>query len=287
MIPTQVMGFEIRSALAWAKEQLVGSESASLDAQLLLAETLVTERTVILAHPERELKANEEVLFRQVVERRVRGEPLAYILGKRAFYDREFRVTPATLIPRPETEVLLEAALESVVADGQGVTVADVGTGCGALAICFAALKSGAHVYASDIREEALSIARQNGEAHGVRVEWEKGDLLQPWLESGVQLDRIVANLPYIATGELLGLEVSAYEPWMALDGGEDGLMVIRRLLAQLPQACAPRAQAWLEIGAAQGATVLRDVRKILPQAVASLLKDYAGLNRVLHLQLP
>ena len=287
MIPTQVMGFEIGSALAWAKEQLVGSESASLDAQLLLAETLVTERTVILAHPERELKANEEVLFRQVVERRVRGEPLAYILGKRAFYDREFRVTPATLIPRPETEVLLEAALESVVADGQGVTVADVGTGCGALAICFAALKSGAQVYASDIREEALAIARQNGEAHGVRVEWEKGDILQPWLEGGIQLDRIMANLPYIATDELQGLEVSAYEPWVALDGGEDGLMVIRRLLAQLPKACAPRAQAWLEIGAAQGAAVLRDVKRILPQAVASLLKDYAGLNRVLHLQLP
>ena len=287
MIPTQVMGFEIRSALAWAKEQLVGSESASLDAQLLLAETLVTERTVILAHPERALKANEETLFRQVVERRVRGEPLAYILGKQAFYDREFRVTPATLIPRPETEVLLEAALESVVGDGQRVTVADVGTGCGALAICFAALKSGARVYASDICEEALAIARQNGEAHGVKVEWEKGDLLQPWLESGIQLDRIMANLPYIATGELLGLEVSTYEPWVALDGGEDGLMVFRRLLAQLPEACAPRAQAWLEIGAAQGGAVLRDVKKILPQAVASLLKDYAGLNRVLHLQLP
>lgn len=287
MIPTQVMGFEICSALAWAKEQLVRSESASLDAQLLLAETLATERTVILAYPERELKVNEEVLFRRVVERRVHGEPLAYILGKRAFYDREFRVTPATLIPRPETEVLLEATLASVAGDGHGVTVADMGTGCGALAICFAALKSGAQVYASDICEEALAIARQNGEAHGVRVGWEQGDLLQPWLESGIKLDRIMANLPYIATGELQGLEVSAYEPWKALDGGEDGLMIIRRLLAQLPQACAPRAQAWLEIGAAQGTDVLREVNQILPQTQATLLKDYAGLDRVLHLQLP
>ena len=286
MIPTQVMGLEIRGALAWAKDQLVGSENASLEAQLLLAETLATERTVILAYPERELKVNEEVLFRRIVERRVRGEPLAYILGKRAFYDREFRVTPATLIPRPETEVMLEAALASVPGDGHGVTVADVGTGCGALAICFAALKSGAQVYASDICEDALAIARHNGEAHGVRVGWVKGDLLQPWLECGIKCDRIMANLPYIATGELQGLEVSAYEPWIALDGGEDGLMVIRRLLVQLPEACAPQAQAWLEIGAAQGTDVLSVVNQVLPQAQATLLKDYAGLNRVLHLQL-
>lgn len=287
MIPTQVMGFEIRSALTWAKDQLVGSESASLDAQLLLAETLATDRTVILAYPERELKVNEEVLFRRIVGRSVRGEPLAYILGRRAFYDREFRVTQATLIPRPETEVLLEATLASVSGDGHGVTVADVGTGCGALAICFAALKSGAQVYASDICEEALVIAQQNGEAHGVRVGWEQGDLLQPWLESGIKLDRIMANLPYIATGELRGLEVSAYEPWMALDGGEDGLMVIRRLLRQLREACAPQAQAWLEIGAIQGAAVLRDANEILPQAQATLLKDYSGHDRVLHLRLP
>ena len=225
--------------------------------------------------------------FRQAVERRARGEPMAYILGRRAFYDREFRVTPATLIPRPETELLLEAALASLTGAGAGNTVADIGTGCGALAICFAAHRPGARVLGSDISAAALAVARQNGAEQGVAVEWECGDLLCPWRERGLRLDRVLANLPYIATEELAALEVSGYEPRLALDGGADGLSLIGRLLRELPAVCAPRAQAWLEIGAGQGEAVLALVAAQLPKARASLLRDYAGHDRVLQLQLP
>ena len=278
---------DVLQALNWAKLELAGQESATLDAQLLLAEALSVERSALLAHPEWELGAQAEVRFRDIVDRRARGEPMAYILGRRAFYDREFRVTPATLIPRPETELLLEAALASLTGAGAGSTVADIGTGCGALAICFAAHRPGARVLGSDISAAALVVARQNGAEQGVAVEWGCGDLLCPWRERGLRLDRVLANLPYIATEELSALEVSGYEPWLALDGGADGLALIGRLLRELPAVCAPRAQAWLEIGAGQGEAVLALVVAQLPKARASLLQDYAGHDRVLRLELP
>lgn len=281
------VGISIRSALAWAKGELSAQGEAVLDAQLLLAQAMKTDRTAILAHPEQRLSEREEDSFRRAVERRMLGEPLAYILGKRAFYDREFRVTPATLIPRPETEIMLEAALASVPNEGTGVTLADVGTGCGALAICFAALRPCARVWASDLCVDAISVAKLNGKNEGVSVEWVQGDLLQPFAARGIRLDRVLANLPYVPTAVLRCLDVGKHEPWLALDGGEDGLTVIRRLLSQIAGCLAPRGQAWLEIGADQGSAVCELVKETLPQAESDLLPDLAGHDRVLHLQLP
>ena len=280
-------GCSVREALRSAMVALAGDASANLDAQLLLAEALGVERSAIIAHPEWTIGALAEERFRSWLARRVRGEPLAYILERRAFYDREFRVTPATLIPRPETEILLVAALSSVERLGSGITFVDIGTGCGALALCFAAKRPAARVIGCDISAAALAIAQENATAHDLVVEWRHGDLLAPIREEGLRVQRVVANLPYISRAELPTLSVSQYEPWLALDGGEGGLELIDRFLVELPIVSASRAQAWLEIGAGQGGAVQQLVFKRLPAARALLLRDYAGHDRVLHLQMP
>jgi release factor glutamine methyltransferase len=184
------------------------------------------------------------------------------------------------LIPRPETELLLERALGYVEAHPRAV-VADVGTGSGALAVTLAANCPEATVYAIDISEAALDVARRNAETHGVteRVTFLHGDLLAPILVRGIKLDVVMANLPYIASDEVPRLDVSRYEPTLALDGGADGLILVRRLLAQLPQASTPGALALLEIGADQGAASLA-----LVGDTAHIVKDYAGLDRILVL---
>ncbi|MCY3835434.1 MAG: peptide chain release factor N(5)-glutamine methyltransferase [Anaerolineaceae bacterium] len=287
MTRSLAVGNNIREALVWAKQQLAALDEAALEAQLLLAQALAEDRTHILSHPEKRLSDSERFKFGRAVERRAKGEPLAYILGQRAFYDRGFLVTPATLIPRPETEIMLEAALTSVSGAGSGVALADVGTGCGALAICFAALRPRARVWASDVCEDAISVAQVNGTKEGVSVAWMQGNLLQPYQERGIRLDRIMSNLPYVPTEVLRRLEVSEFEPWLALDGGVDGLALIRRLLDQIADCLAPRGQAWLEIGADQGAAVCAYVKDVLPLAEADLLPDLVGHDRVLHLQMP
>jgi HemK-like putative methylase len=185
--------------------------SASLDAQALLCEALGVERAHLLAHPEQLLTPEQAAQYEAYVARCAAGEPLAYILGRRAFYDREFVVTPAVLIPRPETELLLEEALHFVRDRPQAVVV-DVGTGSGALAVTLAALCPQATVYATETSPGALAVARQNAEQYSVRVEFLLGDLLQPLIERGIKTDVVMANLPYVASGELDALPVVDYE---------------------------------------------------------------------------
>ena len=276
----------VAGALRQARAALAGREDGGLAAQLLLADALSVERSALLAHPEWPLGARARTVFQRDIARFAQGEPLAYIRGRREFYDREFRVTKATLIPRPETELLLEAALASAPGDGAGLTVADIGTGCGALAICFKAQRPAARVIGSDISAAALAVARENGASHGVAVEWLRGDLLAPLRERGIVVERVLANLPYIATDELATLAVGRSEPRLALDGGHDGLRLIERLLSELPAVCAPAAQAWLEIGAGQGAAVMQLAAR-LTGARAALLPDYAGIERILRLRFP
>jgi release factor glutamine methyltransferase len=273
----------IRQQLANAKSRLSSvSSSASLDAQLLLAEVLGVSRAYVLAHGEQILTEAQVERFEEFVRRREAGEPIAYILRRKPFYDREFIVSPAVLIPRPETELLLEWALE--IADRDGArTVVDVGTGSGALAVTFAALRPQIKVYAVDVSEAALRVAQENARLHDVQIEFVHGSLLQPLIERGVKVDLVMANLPYISRDEVPTLEVSRYEPTLALDGGTDGLDLIRELLRQAPQACSSGATLLLEIGADQGEAMLR-----LGQAFAEveLRQDYAGLDRMVRVKL-
>lgn len=262
------------------------SDSAGLDAHMLLGAVLGVERAYLLAHPQQVLTEAQAAQFSQYVERHAAGEPIAYILGRRAFYDRDFIVTPAVLIPRPETELLLERALATVRRQPRAAVV-DVGTGSGALAVTLAAHHPQALVYAIDISPAALAVARQNAALHGVteRIIFLEGDLLSPLLERGEQVDVVMANLPYIASAAVPTLAVSRYEPTLALDGGGDGLALVRRLLSALPQVLQPGGLALLEIGADQGDAALKLGRGCCPQVSSAVIhQDYAGLDRILEL---
>lgn len=276
----------IASSLYTARNRLAPeSESASLDAQVLLAEALGVDRAYLLAHGDALLTSDQSARFAALVTRRAAGEPVAYILGRKAFYDREFIVTPAVLIPRPETELLLERALAFAQSRPRTAAV-DVGTGSGALAVTLAALCPTADVHAVDISPAALDVARRNADLHAAPVTFHQGDLLGPLLAQGITVDLLMANLPYVASGDLPALAVSRFEPPLALDGGPDGLGLVRRLLAQAPAALNPGALVLLEIGADQGAAALALARAALRPADAGVQADYAGLDRVVWARL-
>ena len=274
----------IRSALREARETLQDVESADLDAQALLGHLLGVDRAVLFTHPDKGLTDEQIARYQTMVNRRATGEPIAYIIGVKGFYDIDLHLSPAVLIPRPETELLLEEALRLTELQ-PGVTAADIGTGSGALAITFARHQPKATVYASEISGDALDIARGNAGRIGVNVSFLEGDLAEPLIDRGVQVDLLLANLPYIASADLPALAVSRFEPRLALDGGAVGLDLIRRLLAQCPAVCRPGAQVLLEIGADQGDAVAGLVRDRLG-AQCDILPDYAGLDRIARFRL-
>lgn len=273
----------IRAALRLAQEKLNHIDTSDLDAQLLLAHALDIERVRLLAHSDQALSCAQVRRFEALLNRRVAGEPLAYITGRKWFYDLELLVTPAVLIPRPETELLLEEALR-LMAGATGTTVADIGTGSGALAVSCARHLTGSQVYACDSSLDALELARKNAELHGTSISFLRGDLAESLQEHGIQADLLMANLPYVPTTELKTLDVSRYEPNLALDGGPDGLRHIRRLLPQLLQVCHDGAWVLLEIGADQGDAVRQLVQERLGLACA-VLPDYAGHDRIVRFQ--
>jgi release factor glutamine methyltransferase len=268
-----------------------GVDSPRLDAELLLAHALNTNRAAVLARPERPLTPKELTSFRELVRRRAAREPLAYIVGHREFFGLMFRVDPRVLIPRPETELLVERALQAGRVGTEPVRIADVGTGSGAVSVTLAVHLPEAIVYALDDSAGALAVTADNARRHGVaeRVCCLQGDLLAPLTEP---VDIITANLPYVSTDEWdsLAPEIREYEPRSALDGGADGLDAIRRLLATAGQHLRPSkgevrdagAVVLLEIGASQGAAVTELARQHFERASVELCPDYAGLDRVL-----
>ncbi len=285
MHPTQVRALSVREAIIWAAQR-VRATQPRLAAEVLLAHVLGVSRVHLLAHPERVLTASEWEAFAQLVARSAQGEPLFYLIGEREFYGMSFKVTPAVLIPRPETEHLVDAALEWARSRAYRaytpLTFADIGTGSGCIAVALAVYLPNSRGYATDLSPEALEVARENAIRHGVahRLSFLEGDLCAPLPES---VDLLVANLPYVARSEWEGLDLSIreYEPIVALDGGSDGLEVIRRFLAQAPDYLRTGGAVFLEIGAGQGAAVVELARSAFPRAVVRLLKDAAGLDRV------
>lgn len=255
------------------------TQCAELDAQVLLADLLQVERAFLFAHGDCELNGAQTTAFQSMIERRAGGEPVAYIVGTKGFYDLELVVTPAVLVPRPETELLLEEALR--LTDRRSAFIAaDIGTGSGALAIVLSRHSPRATIYATEVSADALTIARQNAASHEAAVTFFRGNLAQPLIDHGIRLDLLVANLPYIATDALESLPVSQWEPRLALDGGVDGLDLLRELLTQLRAVCKPGAQVLLEIGADQGDAAVELVSEQLG-VDATVLPDYAGLDRI------
>jgi release factor glutamine methyltransferase len=282
-------------ALAQAATRLrnEGVESPRLDAELLLAHVLDLNRAAILARPDRRLTPKQLTRYRDLVARRAGREPLAYILGHREFYDLDFVLDHRVLIPRPETELLVEHALSIARRMTPEMTtslrIADVGAGSGAIAVTLAVHLSQATVYALDASDGALSIVAENARRAGVadRVHCLQGDLLSP-LQETAPVDLITANLPYVSTAEWLELapEIRDHEPRAALDGGPDGLDLIRRLLFTAGPHLQPGGAILLEIGASQGAAVTTLAREQFPQACVQLVQDYAGLDRLVVVEI-
>jgi release factor glutamine methyltransferase len=260
----------IRRVLKWTADDFAGRgiDSARLDAELLVAHALGVDRVRLYMDLDRPLVGDELAAIRALVGRRRQREPVAYILGRREFYGRRFEVSPAVLVPRPETELLVDRALELLAEDAAG-PVLDLCTGSGAIAITLAAERAALEVDATDLSEAALEVARRNAAALGVgeRVHLFAGDLFAPLAPSGAaprSYALIACNPPYVAERERASLapEVAAHEPSLALFGGADGLSVLRRLCAEAPRWLAPEGRILIEIGIEQGAAVsalLRD----------------------------
>jgi release factor glutamine methyltransferase len=279
----------VEQALTWARSMLAETpDSEPLDAPVLLMHVLGIDRAALLTHPEQTLTPEQIVLYRELITRRAAGVPVPYLTGKRAFYDREFIVTPDVLIPRPETEHLIESALQWARArETKRLRVADVGTGSGAIIVTLAALLPAARAWAVDVSAAALEVARQNAICHGMadRITFVQGDLLQPLITMDQRVDLITANLPYIASDELNTLPVGKHEPRLALDGGADSLDLIRRLLEQAPSALAADGLLLMEIGAGQGAHVCKLAEAAFPGARVLVIPDYAGFDRIVRVE--
>jgi len=276
----------IRDVLDWATRDFSarGIESARLDAELLVANALGIERIGLYLDLNRPLQEQERSAIRPLLMRRREREPVAYILGRRDFYGRRFEVTPDVLIPRPDTETLVEHALAQIPSDAPS-RVLDVGTGSGAIAVTLAAERPAAMITATDISEAALEVAKRNALAHGVaeRIVFEHVDLLniaEPY-------DIIVSNPPYIASAELAGLqdEVRVHEPKTALEAGEDGLDVVRRLLNAAKPATDVGAHLLVEIGAGQAPLVADLAARTGGWHWVGVYPDLNRIERVLHLR--
>lgn len=241
----------IAAALAHGSALLAALAIARRDAEFLLMHAIGCDRAYLLTHPQTELTPEQSASYGRWLARRARNEPVQYIIGEQEFYGLKFRVTPNVLIPRPETEHLLEAALARADKDAT-LRIADVGTGSGAIAVVLAHALPNAEVIAMEISRAALDVARENAEKHGVgaRIEFVQSDLLEA--VGGESFDLIVSNPPYVATVELLEPQVRDFEPGLALYAGVDGLDVYRRLIPQACVALEPRGWLLMEIGHGQ-----------------------------------
>lgn len=295
---------DVRGALIEATARLhgSGSETARLDAEVLLGHVLGVDRSVLAAHPEALLGTGQAEAFEACLQRRASGEPVAYIRGLKEFYGAAIRVDRRVLIPRPESETLVELAIERIRADltahpresGTGpYLVWDVGTGSGAIAVAIGIelrrrrYGDAVRFHVSDRSGDALAVATINAVSHGLAdlFTFARGELSDV-VPSPLPVDLLVANLPYIPSASIPVLPVAAsFEPVEALDGGPDGLAVIRRLLPELPGAVATSGAVLLEIGADQSEALHEAVDALLPHWTCRIHADLGGSPRVAQLE--
>ena len=277
----------LSEALQSATQTLLGVKipNACIEAELLLGHVLGMSKTQLHTKPEMGLSSAETEHLKHLVQRRLNHEPSAYILGHCEFYGIDFYINRHTLIPRPETELLVEKAVElahHISHQKKQITIADIGTGCGAIAISLALALPQAKIYATDISASALEVAEINCGRHAVngQVELLQGNLLEPLPQP---VDMIVANLPYIKTCEFKDLspEIINFEPTIALAGGKNGLDKILQMLEQMPGKLDYGACLLLEIGQGQGKIATSLVNSHFPQASIELISDLGGIDRV------
>ena len=302
-MPPTLSGTDARGLLAATTDRLraSGSPSPRLDAELLVAHAFGRDRAWLLAHPEAMLEPAAAAVLSGWVERREAGEPIAYIRGFKEWHSLRVITDRRALIPRPETELLADAAIDEIarrlVRDTESIAAWEVATGSGAVTLSLAlrfrtAVALGrVRLAASDVSAEAVELASENLEAHGVAdlVPLGVGDLLEPAvLPAPLRPDLVIANLPYLTTDEASSEEGSLrHEPRAALDGGSDGLGVVRRLLDQLPGRIGRGGVALLEIGAGQADAVRSHVAGLGLDATIGTLRDLAGIERVVRVDFP
>ncbi len=262
-----------------------GIPDARLEAEVMIMNVMRVPRHRIYAYQEEEVPEEAQKVLQELVERRLKREPLAYIMGHKEFYGVDLLVRPGVLIPRPETEGLVEqtlfAAMMHMEEEGSFV-IAEPGTGCGAISVSLAIHLPAARIVATDLYETPLRVAEVNVQRHNVadRVTLVQGDLLEPVSD---QVDLIVANLPYIPTETIETLQPEIqWEPREALDGGSDGLDLIKRLLQQAQAKLKPGGAILLEVDPQQVGPIESEVGSLFPRATVSVERDLAGLDRVL-----
>ncbi len=273
--------------LAQARQRLAEHEpDSALEARVLACHVLVQTSAWVQTHPEQPLTGAQIQALESLLARLEKDVPLPYLTGRQEFYGLDFSVNDSVLIPRPETELLVERALNWLRAHPECRTAADVGTGSGCIAVALARHTSNLRVAAVDRSPAALDMARQNARAHGVeaRIDFFQADLLDSVPGS---FDLVCANLPYIPSADVDGLAVARHEPRLALDGGPDGLQLIRRLLAQLTARLSPGGLALFEIEYRQGQSAAALAQTTLPAARVQILPDLSGLDRILEIALP
>ncbi|MFB3065458.1 MAG: peptide chain release factor N(5)-glutamine methyltransferase [Planctomycetota bacterium] len=270
----------MRRSTGWLGER--GSDSPRLDAELLLAHVLGTERLQLYLDPARKPAAAEVDAYRALVRRRGAGEPVAHLTGKKEFYGLEFEVTTDVLVPRPETELLVDRARAL-----GGARLLDVGTGSGCVAIACAVRLPEARVTATDVSQAALEVAQRNAERHGVaeRIDFRQGDLFAPVdaMDTSARFDLILSNPPYVATGETV--ETAGKEPDVALFAGPQGTEILERLLDAAPEHLAPGGTLLMEIGEDQAGFVEGRARASFGSV--TIHADLAGLPRMLEASSP
>ena len=267
------------------------SDTPALDASVLLAHIVDRRRTWVMAHPEVKLTTEQQKQLDDSLRRLEGGESFPYVLGHWEFFSMEFDITPDVLIPRPETELLVERALAWLAESPVRRTVADVGTGSGVIAVSIAVNMPDAHILATDISHKALHVAQNNAIKFdvGQHIDFVQCDLLPghiPSLATERHFDLICANLPYIPTEILHSLPIYQREPTPALDGGEDGLALIRRLLQIGPEWLAPNGMMLLEIESTRGIQALNYACDLFSEATIDLHRDLTGQDRLLEIHL-
>lgn len=288
-------GRTVAETLKWASEYLSLHKVPDpyVEAEFLLAHVLGCQRKEILIHPERGLAHDELERFRGFIERRAGREPVQYITGEVEFRGLMFKVNRAVLIPRPETELLVEEAINSIkkrdaMGMGKDVTVLDLCTGSGCIAISIAKELPYCRVYAVDISEGAIEIARENAERYGVeeRVIFLAGDLFEAIEPLGLdgEIDLVISNPPYVSKKEMKGLppEIKEYEPLQALDGGKDGLDFYRRIVDETPFYLSDDRLLIMEIGYGQAESIKELLKREGDFTEIEIKKDLAGIERII-----